>query len=77
MTDSGIIAIAAAFTICFCTIFPSLSQGKTAVAAMETIARQPETAKDVRSSLIIAMALMEALTIYGLLIAFMLISQIH
>ena len=62
MTDSAIIAIAAAFTIAFCT--------------METIARQPETAKDVRSSLIIAMALMEALTIYGLLIAFMLVAKV-
>ena len=76
MTDSAIIAIAAAFTIAFCTVFPAISQGKTAVAAMETIARQPETAKDVRSSLIIAMALMEALTISGLLIAFMLVAKV-
>ena len=76
MTDSAIIAIAAAFTIAFCTVFPAISQGKTAVDAMETIARQPETAKDVRSSLIIAMALMEALTIYGLLIAFMLVAKV-
>ena len=76
MTDSAIIAIAAAFTIAFCTVCPAISQGKTAVAAMETIARQPETAKDVRSSLIIAMALMEALTIYGLLIAFMLVAKV-
>ena len=76
MTDSAIIAIAAAFTIAFCTVFPAISQGTTAVAAMETIARQPETAKDVRSSLIIAMALMEALTIYGLLIAFMLVAKV-
>ena len=43
---------------------------------MESIARQPDAAKDIRSSLIISMALMEALTIYGLLIAFMLVSKI-
>ena len=48
----------------------------TAKAAMESIARQPDAAKDIRSTLIISMALMEALTIYGLLIAFMLISKI-
>ena len=76
MTDSAIIALAAAFTVAFSTIFPALSQGKTAVAAMEGIARQPEAAKDIRSSLIVSMALMEALTIYGLLIAFMLVAKI-
>ncbi|MBR4880460.1 MAG: ATP synthase F0 subunit C, partial [Clostridia bacterium] len=45
-------------------------------AAMESIARQPDSAKDIRSTLIIAMALMEALSIYGLLIAFMLVAKI-
>ncbi len=43
---------------------------------MESIARQPDAAKDIRSTLIIALALMEALTIYGLLIAFILASKI-
>lgn len=76
MTDSAIIAIAAAFAIAMSTIGPALGQGKTAAAAMESIARQPEAAGQIRSTLIIAMALMEALTIYGLLIAFMLISRI-
>lgn len=76
MTDSAIIAIAAAFAIAVSTIFPALSQGKTATSAMESIARQPDAAKDIRSALIISMALMEALTIYGLLIAFILASKI-
>ena len=76
MTQSAIIAIAAAFTIAFCSVFPALSQGKTATAAMESIARQPEAAGDIRSTLIISMALMEALTIYGLLIAFMLVAKV-
>ena len=76
MTDTAVIAIAAAIAIAVSTIFPSLSQGKTATAAMESIARQPDAAKDIRSALIISMALMEALTIYGLLIAFILTSKI-
>ncbi len=76
MTDSAIIAIAAAFAIAVSTIGPALGQGKTAAAAMEGIARQPEAAKDIRSTLIISMALMEALTIYGLLIAFMLVAKV-
>lgn len=76
MTDSAIIAIAAALSIAISTIFPALGQGKTATAAMESIARQPDAAGDIRSALIVSMALMEALTIYGLLIAFMLVSKI-
>lgn len=74
--EKAIIALAAAIAIAFSTIFPALAQGKTAKSAMESIARQPDAAKDIRSTLIISLALMEALTIYGLLIAFMLIGKI-
>ena len=74
--SSGIIAIAAAIAIAVSTIGPAIGQGLTAKSAMEGIARQPDAAKDIRSTLIIALALMEALTIYGLLIAFMLINKI-
>ncbi|MBR5321646.1 MAG: ATP synthase F0 subunit C [Clostridia bacterium] len=76
MATSTIIAIAAALAIALSTIGPAIGQGMTAKAAMESIARQPDAAKDIRSTLIISMALMEALTIYGLLIAFMLVSKI-
>ena len=76
MTDSAIIALSAAISIAVSTIFPALGQGKAAAAAMESIARQPDAAGDVRSSLIISMAMMEALTIYGLLIAFMLVAKV-
>lgn len=73
---SAIIAIAAAAAIAISTIAPSIAQGLTAKSAMESIARQPDAAKEIRSTLIIALALMEALTIYGLLIAFMLVSKV-
>ncbi|MDD4688247.1 MAG: ATP synthase F0 subunit C [Eubacteriales bacterium] len=76
MTDSGLIAIAAAIAVAFSTLGPGLGQGFTAKAAMESIARQPDAVKDIRSTLIISLAMMEALTIYGLLIAFMLIAKI-
>ena len=76
MTTSTVIALAAALAIALSTIGPAIGQGMTAKAAMESIARQPDAAKDIRSTLIISLALMEALTIYGLLIAFMLISKI-
>ena len=74
--NSAIIAIAAAISIAVSTIGPSIAQGVTASKAMESIARQPDAAKDIRSTLIISLALMEALTIYGLLIAFMLLAKV-
>ena len=74
-TAAGL-SIAAAIAIALSTIAPAIAQGITAKAAMESMARQPELAGQIRSTLIIALALMEALTIYGLLIAFMLISKI-
>ena len=75
MDSNAIYALAAAFTIAISTLGPSMAQGKVATAAMESIARQPEAAKDIRSTLMIALALIEAITIYGLLVAFMLVSK--
>ena len=74
--NSGLIAIAAALANAISTIAPAIGQGLTASKAMEAIARQPEAAKDIRSTLILSLGLMEALTIYGLLIAFMLVAKI-
>ena len=76
MTQGAVIAIAAAIAIAVSAFGVALGMGKTAKSAMEAISRQPDSAKDIRSTLIIALALMEALTIYGLLIAFMLLSRI-
>ena len=76
MNNSGLIAIAAAIAIGISTLFPALGQGMASKAAMESIARQPDAAGQIRSTLIIYLALMEALTIYGLLIAFLLVSKI-
>ena len=76
MNSNAITALAAAITIALSTIGPAIAQGMTAKSALESMARQPEAAGNIRSTMIIALALMEALTIYGLLIAFMLISKI-
>ncbi|KJS20239.1 MAG: ATP synthase F0 subunit C [Clostridiaceae bacterium BRH_c20a] len=73
---TGLIGLAAAFSVGIATIAPALGQGNTAGKAMEAIARQPEAANEIRTSLIISLAFMEALTIYGLLIAFLLLGKI-
>ena len=76
MTQSSFLAMAAMLTVTLSTVFPAIAQGKAAKAALEGIARQPEAAKDIRSTLLLSLALMEALTIYGLLVAFMLVNKI-
>ena len=63
--STGIIAIAAALAIAISTIGPAIGQGLTAAHAMDAIARQPEVAGTIRSNMIIAMGLLESLTIYG------------
>ena len=65
----SVIVFAAALAIAISTIGPSIGQGLAAAHAMDAIARQPEAAGTIRSNMIIAMGLLESLTIYGLLIA--------
>lgn len=73
--ENGLIALAAALSIAVATIGPALGQGKVGAAAMESIARQPEATGSIQTAMILAMALLEALTIYGLLIAFMIVGK--
>ena len=74
--ERGLIAIAAALVLCITGAATAIAQGLTASKAMEAIARQPEAAGSIRGSLILSLALMEALTIYGMLVAFMLVGKI-
>ncbi|NSW53567.1 MAG: ATP synthase F0 subunit C [Anaerolineae bacterium] len=55
------------------TAVPALSEGKAAQKALEGIARQPEAAGDLRTTLIISMALLESTAIYVLLVVLILI----
>ena len=70
-----LLGLAAAVAVAIATIGPGLGQGIAASKAMDAIARQPEASGDIRTSLILALAFMEALTIYGLLIAFMILGK--
>lgn len=76
MNGTGLTALAAALAIALSTIGPALGQGRAAAAALESMARQPEMAGTLRTGMILALALMEALAIYGLLIAFMLVAKV-
>ncbi len=76
MDTSAIIALAAALSVAISVIFASLAQSKFTVAAMDAIGRQPETAKEVKSGMLLPLALMEALAIYGTVVALMLVGKI-
>lgn len=69
----GYMAIAAALAIGIAALGATWAQGKATAAAMDAIWRQPEAAGDIRGSLIVALSLMEAIAIYGLLIGLLII----
>ena len=73
---TGLIALAAALSVAISAAFAALAQGRFASAAMEAMGRQPEAAKDIKGSLLIPLALMEALAIYGMLVAILLLGKI-
>lgn len=73
---SGTIAIAVAIMMACSVVGPAIAQGLVAMKTMESIARQPECAGQLRSAMIMSLGLIEALTIYALLIAFMLVGKI-
>lgn len=68
----GWIALAAGICMGAGTFGGALGQGRTAAAAMEGIARNPQAAPRVQTPMIIALALTESLVLFALLIAFFL-----
>jgi len=61
--------IAAGLAIGLAAIGPGIGQGNAAGQAVEGIARQPEAEGKIRGTLLLSLAFMEALTIYGLVVA--------
>ncbi|MGE5370504.1 MAG: F0F1 ATP synthase subunit C [Solirubrobacterales bacterium] len=72
----GLLAIGAGVAVAISALGGGIGQGVVGGKALEAIARQPETADQVRTLLFITLAFIETLTIYGLLIAFMLVGKI-
>lgn len=57
--------IAAGSAVGSASIGPGIGQGTAAGQAVEGIARQPEAEGKIRGTLLLSLAFMEALTIYG------------
>ena len=61
--------VAAGLSVGLAAIGPGIGQGSAAGQALEGIARQPEAEGKIRGTLLLSLAFMEALTIYGLVVA--------
>ncbi len=66
------LAVAVGLGLPIAVLTASMAQGRVGSAALEGIARQPEAAGRIQTAMIIALALIESLVIYVLLVFFML-----
>ena len=66
------LALAVGLGVQIAVLSAAIGQGKAASAALEGIARQPEAAGPIQMGMIIALAFIESLVIYALLMFFML-----
>lgn len=65
--------IAAALAVGLASIGPGVGQGNASNAAIGGIARQPEAEGKIRATLLLTLAFMESLTIYGLVVSLVLL----
>jgi F-type H+-transporting ATPase subunit c len=73
---AGLIAIGAGIGLGIAAAGAGLGQGRAAASAMESIGRNPNAADRIFTPLIVSLALMEALALYALVIAFILAGKI-
>lgn len=72
MTDAALAFLAAGLGAAGATLGGALGISKLASAAMESIARQPEAAGDIRGLMILTAAMIEGAALFALVICFML-----
>ena len=64
---------AAAMAVSFGAIGPALAEGRAVAAAMDAIARQPDSAGTLSRTLFVGLAMIETMAIYCLVIALLLL----
>ncbi len=67
-SSGGWDGVGAGLAIGLAALGAGLGQGRTGASAMEGIARNPQAGGKIQTAMIIALALMEALAIYGLIV---------
>jgi F-type H+-transporting ATPase subunit c len=55
------------------TMVPAIVEGRAVLKALDGISRQPESANDIRTTLLISLALLESTAIYVLLVMLVLL----
>jgi F-type H+-transporting ATPase subunit c len=73
MTIEMLSIIGAAVAVSFGAIGPALGEGRAIAAAMEAIARQPESAGVISRTLFVGLAMIETMAIYCLVTALLLL----
>lgn len=73
MTIEMISIICASFAVTIGSIGPALGEGRAVAAALESIARQPESAGTISRTLFVGLAMVETTAIYCLVIALILL----
>ena len=65
--------VGAAAAVSFGAIGPALGEGRAIAAAMDAIARQPESAGTISRTLFVGLAMIETMAIYCLVVALLLL----
>lgn len=65
--------IGAALAVSFGALGPAFGEGRAIAAAMEAIARQPESANVISRTLFVGLAMIETMAIYCLVVALLLL----
>ena len=76
MTVEVIAMIVAGATIAIGSIGPSLGEARTAAAALEAMARQPDLAGTITRTLFVSLAMIESTAIYCLLVSMLLLFKV-
>ena len=68
-----VVSVAPLVAITLGCILPALMEGKAILKALDAMARQPEVADDIRTTLIVSLAMLETTAIYVLLVCLILL----
>ena len=71
LTGVGLSKMGAAFAACIAVFGASFGISRIGCTALESIARQPEAAGDIRSSMILAAALIEGVAMFAVVVCFL------
>ena len=69
----GLVAVGAGLAVGLAAIGPGIGEGTLIASAIEGMSRNPETSDNLRSTMILGVALAETTGIYGLLISIILL----